>query len=295
MDLHHLRIFVAIYNKRSFSLASRDLNISQPTISEHIKNLEAELGVSLFDRLPRTIIPTKAADAIYTKAVHILEEAGTIIDAVRSSSDRVSGQLKVGSSTIPGTYIIPRIAGSFRKKYPDVSFNVFIGGSQDITEKLLNHEIVLGITGALTDRSSLSYIPFASDPLLLAAPPGFVKETKISRDKFASIPIVIREEGSGTRKATEEQLTALGMNPQDLNVSGIIGSSSSIKQAVISGLGASIFSKLSIAKELKDGILKEIKVEGLEMKRSFYAVMHRRRQLSPPYNQFLDSLLSIED
>jgi len=293
MDLHHLKIFVAIYNKRSFSLASRDLNISQPTISEHIKNFEAELGTSLFDRLPRTIIPTKAADAIYPKAVHILEEAGTILDTIRSSSDRVSGQLKIGSSTIPGTYIIPKIAGSFKKKYPDVSFNVFIGGSQNITEKLLNHEIVLGITGALTDRASLSYVPFASDPLILAAPPGFLKETKINKDKFASIPIVMREEGSGTRKATEDQLAALGINSEELNISGVLGSSGSIKQAVISGLGASIFSRLSIEKELNDGTLKEIRVSGFDMKRNFYAVMHRRRQLSPPYSQFLESLLSM--
>jgi DNA-binding transcriptional LysR family regulator len=295
MDLHHLKIFVAIYNKRSFSLASRELSISQPTISEHMKNFEAELGASLFDRLPRTIIPTKAADAIYPKAVHILEEASTIFDAVHASSDRVSGQLNVGSSTIPGTYIIPKIAGSFRIKYPDVNFNVFIGDSQSITEKLINHEIVLGITGAVTDKSSLSYIPFASDPLVLAAPPDFLKGTKINRDKFASIPIVMREEGSGTRKATEEQLSALDLKVQDLNLSGILGSSSAIKQAVISGLGASVFSRLSIEKELKDGSLKEIKVSGLDMKRSFYAVMHRRRQLSSPYSQFLDTLLSFDN
>jgi DNA-binding transcriptional LysR family regulator len=294
MDLHHLRIFTAIYNKRSFSLASRELSISQPTISEHIKNFEAELGASLFDRLPRTIIPTKAADAIYPKAVHILEEAGTIMDAVRSSSERISGMLKVGSSTIPGTYIIPRIAGSFKKKYPDVSFNIFIGSSEYITEKLLNHEIVLGITGSLTERTSLSYIPFASDPLVLAAPPSFIKESSINKDKLASIPLVMREEGSGTRKATAEQLSALGLKVQDLNVVGILGSSSAIKQAVIAGLGASIFSRLSIEKELKDGALKEIKVKGLEMKRNFYAVMHRRRKLSTPYSQFLESLISME-
>jgi len=294
MDLHHLRIFVSIYNKRSFSLASRDLGISQPTISEHIKNLEAELEVSLFDRLPRTTIPTKAAEALYPKAVHILEEADTIVDAVRASSDRVSGTLKIGSSTVPGTYIIPRMAGAFKKKYPDVNFDIYIGDSQDITDKLLNHELVIGITGALTDRSTLSYIPFASDPLVLAAPPGLIKESKISKDKLASIPIVMREEGSGTRKATEEQLAQLGMRMQDLNLAGVMGSSSAIKQAVIAGLGASIFSRLSIEKDLKDGYMKEIKVQGLDMKRSFYAVMHRRRQLSSPYSQFLDTLLSME-
>lgn len=295
MDLHHLKIFTSIYNKRSFSLASRELGISQPTISEHIKNLEAELEVSLFDRLPRTIIPTKAAEALYPKAIHILEEADTIIDAVRSSSDRISGTLKVGSSTIPGTYIIPKMAGAFKKKYPDVNFDIYIGDSQNITEKLMNHELVLGITGALTERSTLSYIPFASDPLVLAAPPGLVKESRIDRDKLASIPIVLREEGSGTRKATEEQLAHMGMKVQDLNTVGIMGSSSAINQAVVSGLGASIFSRLSIEKELKDGSLKEVKVKGLDMKRSFYVVMHRRRQLSSPYSQFLDSLLSLNN
>jgi len=292
MDIHHLRIFVAIYNKRSFSLASRELDISQPTISEHIKNFEAELGTPLFDRLPRTIIPTKAAETIYPGAVHILEEAETILDAVRSSSDKVSGLLKIGSSTIPGTYIIPRLAGVFRKKYPEVNFEVVIGDSQNITNMILNHEIVMGITGAINRNPSLNYTTFATDSLVLAAPPDYIQQNRATKDKLAEIPLVMREEGSGTRKATAEQLSQHGVKVQDLNIVGILGSTSAVKEAVISGLGASIFSKLSIEKELNSGELKEIKIHGLEMKRSFYTVTHKRRQLSPPYSQFMDALLS---
>jgi len=292
MDLHHLRIFVNIYNKRSFSLASRELNISQPTISEHIKNFEAELGTPLFDRLPRTIIPTKAAEAIYPKAVHILEEAESIMEAVQSSSDNISGLLKVGSSTIPGTYIIPRAAGSFQKQHPGVSFEVIISDSSNITNKILNHELILGITGAITEKSKLNYIPFATDSLVLAAPYDYITESSISKEKLAELPIVMREDGSGTRKATEEHLTQSGIKPSDLNIVGILGSTSAVKEAVVSGLGASIFSKLSIENELKNRTFREIPVRGLEMKRHFYTVTHKRRQLSSPYSQFMESLLS---
>lgn len=294
MDIHHLRIFVTIYNKKSFSLASRELDISQPTISEHIKNFEAELGTPLFDRLPRTIIPTKAAETIYPRAVHIIEEADTIVDAVRSSSEEISGLLKVGSSTIPGTYIVPRLAGDFKKKHPGVSFEVVIGDSQNITNMILNHELVLGITGAINGNSNLNYTIFATDSLVLAAPPDYLPQSNVAKEKLADMPLVMREEGSGTRKATAEQLSQQGIKVQELNIVGLLGSTSAVKEAVISGLGASIFSKLSIDKELKSSALKEIEIRGLEMKRSFYTVTHKRRQLSPPYSQFMESLLSLK-
>lgn len=294
MDLHHLKIFVTIYNKRSFSIASKALNISQPTISEHMKNLETELGTSLFDRLPRTIIPTKAAEAIYPKAIHILEEAESIKSTIISTSTSVRGMLRIGSSTIPGTYIIPRAAGAFKKSYPDVNFEVIIGDSQNISEKVINHDIPLGITGAVVDPDKLNYTPFATDSLVLAAAPSLIKSKKLEYSDLTQIPIVFREEGSGTRKATEEQLLPLGIKVHNMNVAGTLGSNSSVKEAVLSGLGASFFSRLSIAKNLEAGTMMEIPVRNLEMKRKFYIISHKRRHLSTPYSQFMDSLLTLK-
>lgn len=292
MDLHHLRIFITIYNKRSFSLASKALNISQPTISEHVKNLETELETSLFDRLPRTIIPTKTAEAIYPKAIHILEEAESLKNMVLSTSTSVKGALKIGSSTIPGTYIIPRAAGAFKNSFPDVSFEVIIGDSQNITEKVINHDLALGVTGAIIAPEKLNYTTFATDSMVLASAPSMIAARELEPADLKEIPIIFREKGSGTRKTAEEHLHTLGIKIHDMNLAGTLGSNSAVKEAVLSGLGASFFSRLSIAKELESGTMQILPVRNLEMKRKFYIISHKRRHLSTPYRQFMDSLLT---
>ena len=129
---------------------------------------------------------------------------------------------------------------------------------------------------------------------MLAAPPSLVRDARISPARLKSLPLVMREDGSGTRKVAEEQLAKAGIKTHDLNIAGVMGSTSAVKEAVASGLGASIFSRLSIEKELSDGVLREIPIKGIEMKRNFYAVTHKRRQLSAPYSLFMNSLNSLK-
>jgi DNA-binding transcriptional LysR family regulator len=116
MDIHHLKIFVSVYKNKSFTKASEELHISQPTISEHIKNLENSLECKLFDRLGRSIMPTVEADLLYPKALQILEDLDQIQQEITAAGTGVKGKLVIGASTIPGAYILPRMAYSFKKR-----------------------------------------------------------------------------------------------------------------------------------------------------------------------------------
>jgi DNA-binding transcriptional LysR family regulator len=170
MELNQLKIFTAVYRNRSFTKAASELRLSQPTVSEHIKNLEGALGCRLFDRVSRRILPTREAEILYPEAIHIVEEADQLQERVRSSGGQIGGSLVVGVSTIPGSYILPQRAVAFPQQYPDVSFEILIDDSRRITDRVLNHELLVGIVGAVMEPDRLNDRPVFEDELILVAP-----------------------------------------------------------------------------------------------------------------------------
>ncbi len=288
MDIHHLRIFAAVYRTRGFSRASEVLHLSQPTVSEHIKNMEEELGCRLFDRVGRTIIPTREAEVIYPKAVQIMEELEGLKEAATLAGSAVKGELIIGASTIPGTYILPAVASEFKRLNPGVSFEVIIGDSRRVTEMVLDHVLRLGIVGAVMEPGRLSYQRLIEDELVLVASPRVVKKEVLDVEEIRRVPLVMREEGSGTRKAMEAILGERGVEVKELKVAAVLGSTDSVKQALKADLGASVLSRIAVKEEVRSGLLKEIRIRGLRMKRDFYLITHKRRSLPNPYRTFHD-------
>jgi len=141
MDTRQLRIFTAVYRTGSFTKAAEELFTTQPTISEHMRNLEDRLGCKLFDRLGRSIMPTPQAELLYPKATEILSEIDKIRKTVSSVSNVISGELHIGASTIPGAYILPKHAAVFKKRYPGVSFQITISDSAHIIKKICNNQL----------------------------------------------------------------------------------------------------------------------------------------------------------
>lgn len=290
MDLHQLRVFVSVFKNKSFSKASDELYLTQPTVSDHVKSLEEELNCKLFDRLGRTIIPTKEAEALYSHAMEIIEKANNIKDFIDHLKKEVTGELVIGASTIPGTYLMPSIMVKFRKMYPSISFQILISDSRDIIEKILRHELLIGIVGAKLTNSQITYMPFLEDELIAVSSPALTKNKQLTLKELMKLPMVLREEGSGTRRETEKILEDKGISLEDIKVAGIFSSTDAIKQAVKAGLGVSILSRLSVKDELKYGIFKEIKLSDIQMKRKFYIVTHKKRTLPIAYNLFIEHL-----
>ena len=291
IETRHLKIFVAVYKSQSFTKASELLHTSQPTVSEHIRNLESRLDCKLFDRLGRSIMPTPQAEVLYPKALAILEDLKKLEDEVNFAGDMIAGELCIGASTIPGAYILPSLAAKFKETYPAVSFEIKIADSQQIINKIVEHKLLLGIVGAKLPSKKVDYIPFIEDELILVSSIDRDLAPKISVKTLLTQPFLFREDGSGTRRNVESLLGQKNIRLNQLNTSAILGSSTAIKEAIKADLGISILSKCAVQDELDCGLLKQVHVEGLSLKRAFYIVTAQRRTLPNHYKIFLNSLL----
>lgn len=290
MDIHHLKVFLSVFKNKSFSKASEELYLTQPTVSSHIKAVEDELDCKLFDRVGRTIIPTKEAEVLHIHAMEIIEKLNILKDTFSQLKKDVAGDLVVGASTIPGTYLIPSIISDFHRKYPSVSFHVVVSDSKGIIEKILRHELLMGIVGAKISNSQLDFVPFKEDQLIAVSAPSFSHKTTMTFQELVKMPMILREEGSGTRREFEKILEKQDISFDKLKISGIFGSTDAVKQAVKAGLGISILSKFSVNDELRYKTLKEIKLTDIQMNRKFYILTHRKRNLPLVHSIFLDYL-----
>ena len=290
MDIHQLRIFASVYRNRSFTKASEVLHISQPTISEHIKNLENSLNCSLFDRMGRSIIPTSEGDILYPRALQLLDELEQIEKEITAAGTGVRGLLVIGASTIPGTYILPRLAYSFKEQYPDIEFQIPIEDSSRITSLILQHELLCGIVGARIPSDKLLYEPLIEDELVMVAAKKFPVKKAISLKELTTLPFLQRETGSGTRQTFESFLKKSNTSSEALNVVATLGSTGAVKQAVKEGLGVSVISRIAVQEEIHNKILREISIRNLKMKRKFYLVHQRKRSLPAQYLAFCKHL-----
>jgi len=171
MDIRRIEAFSKVFEYRSFSKAGKALFLSQPTISAHVAALEQELDVLLFDRIGRTVVPTKAGEVLYRHAKKIFEASELAISELRKMQDRITGRLDIGGSTIPANYIMPDILARFWQTFPEVVMDLRIGDSEDIVTQVRENALMLGVVGARFDGSDLHFEPVVSDSLVLVMTP----------------------------------------------------------------------------------------------------------------------------
>lgn len=291
METRHLQIFTAVYRTRSFTKAAEELFTSQPTISEHMKNLEDRLGCILFDRLGRSISPTPEADLLYPRAVEILEEMHKLETNLASAARTVAGELIIGASTIPGEYMLPERAAAFNSRYPEVSFEILIKDSGRIIDDISAHRIYLGVVGTELPSTNLDFTPFEGDELVLAAAAHEKISSTIAPADLVKYDFLVREQGSGTGRTVEQFLDRVDITQRSLKIRATLGSSTAVKEAVKTGLGIAFISRTAIRDELSQGTVKIIEVDGLALKRSFFVVTPKKRTLPHRYQVFKDFLL----
>lgn len=290
MDVHHLRIFAAVYRNRSFTKAASELRISQPTVSEHLRTLEGELGCQLFDRLGRSIIATEKAELLYPKACRIVDELLSLPSEIGEDAV-VHGELASGASTIPGTYIMPELICRFRRQYPQVSFRVVVEDTSQITARVSGHNLLCGIVGAPADEmGDLLCEPFCEDELVFVAAPEFGGDGALTPQKLAVQQFILREEGSGTRQVMETFLEKIGVRLSSTNTAAVFGATAAVKEAVKCGLGIAVLSRIAVHEELANGVLREVEVQATPMRRSFYLLRHKKRSLPAVYLRFCEFL-----
>ncbi len=296
MDFRRLEAFCKVYELKSFSKAGEALFLSQPTISAHIASLEKDMTVRLFDRMGRAIMPTTAADVLYQHAIAAFTSIETARAEIKLLQENVAGPLALGGSTIPAHWLLPGVLASFVNRYPEVRLQVHVGDSQGISAMVASGKLMLGVVGASEEDSELIYTPILRDELVIIASPkdfssfGGSSAGDMPLEAVLKLGWVMREPGSGTRKAFELGLAQKDCDPRDLRVSIVVESTQAVLQCVKAGLGVSITSRLAAAEDIARGNLVVVGCPELEMSRNFYSVHQRRRYMFPAVRYFLDYL-----
>lgn len=292
MDLWQLHIFCKIVENKSFSKAAKIVQLSQPTISSHIKDLEDHFGCRLIDRLARESVPTKAGELLYQYARRLIALRDEAETAINEYKGKIRGKLAIGGSTIPGCYIIPEIIGAFTERYPEVTINLYIGDTRKIISDTIAGDCELSVVGAVSGDSRVYQEKLLEDDMRLIIPSDhrWAQKKSINLDMLAKEPFILRENGSGTLESIQTNFSQKGHRVQDLKVAAVMGSTAAIIQGIKSKVGISILSKIAISEDLESGKLKALNIEGLDLKRSFYLTRHRHRSLSPLGRTFIDFL-----
>ena len=293
MDFRRLEVFTKVFEQKSFSKAGQALYLSQPTVSEHIRLLEEDLGLTLFDRQGKEIVPTKAGQFLFQYANQLMSLRQDSLRAMEQFRDKGTGDLLIGGSNIPGQYMLPGLLGRFKKSFPGIQIRLWIGDTQNIQEKVLDGTIELGLVGALIEHRRISSQPLTTDELVCIALPGQSRERPkaINPDKLLSLPFILREKGSGTRKSLEQAFKKVHLDLKDLQVVAEMGSNEAIRQAVKAGLGISVISRRAVWEDLEQGRLQEIKVRNFPLLRNFYLITLKQRTLSPLAQEFKEFIL----
>ena len=292
MDIHRLMIFCKVIELQSFTKAGEALGLTQPTVSEHIRALEDSLGEKLVDRLGRETLPTPAGKVLYKYAREMIQLRDKAVQAIGKFNGDLSGSLYVGASTIPGTYILPRLVGTFKASYPSIQITVRIGGSGEIVKKILDGGVEFGIIGAKWDEKKILLEEIYSDELVLAVYRGHPWESResVELDELAGAPFVLRERSSGTRMVTAQALETAGFSPSLLNVVAEMGSTEAVREAIKARIGISIISRHAVREDIERGSLCVVPLKQLCIRRPFFLAQRKNRELSPLCSAFLEHI-----
>lgn len=294
-DLRQLEIFKKVVELGSFSKASRAVFLAQASVSERIATLETMVGTRLLDRLGRKIVPTKAGELLYKHAVLLLEMKDTARMEMQRFLGLRAGSIRMGGSTIPGEYILPRVLGAFRRRHPHLVVSLEIADTGRIEQRVAEADLEIGVIGSSSAMKQLLVMELWQDELVVAVPRGhrlFGRE-EVSAREILREPFIVRERGSGTFRIIEDYLKREGLKGiEELRACAFMGSSTAVKEGILGGLGISILSHRAVETEEKSGLLSCLRIKNLPMSRSFYLVRDRRKIPSPPCAALWDFLLS---
>lgn len=292
MDLWQLHIFCRVVESKSFSKAAEAVHLSQPTVSSHIKDLEEQCGCRLIDRLAKEAVPTQAGRLLYAYARRLLalrEEAET---ALAQHRGEVQGDLVIGGSTTPGSYLLPRVIGKFKVKHPRVRPSLIIADTQRVIAGIVEGAVEVGVVGAEARDKNILQERLIEDRMRLIVPAGhpWGSKKKVALAELLGEPFIVRERGSGTLKSIQQRLRQQGHGVEELNIVAEMGSTEAVRQAIRDGIGVSILSTLAVADDIESGALKALAVDGLDLTRGLFITRHRQRSPSPLAAAFVDFL-----
>jgi DNA-binding transcriptional LysR family regulator len=282
MAVFRLRVFTTVAELKSFTRAAEVLFLTQPAVSSQIKSLEEEFGARLFNREQNRVVLTEAGEILYRHATEIMRIYGVAKAEVGKMARSAKGKLVIGATSTIGKYYLPLVIEAFRQKHPDIEVVTQISNTETVLKSLFQGTLDLAIVSepsALYGDSFL-YHPYVKEKLVVIVPADhrWVGRTSVPLEELIEEPLLIREQGSGTRDIFSQHLEERGKRLEDLNIMMTLGSTEAIKGAVASGVGVAIISKCAVKLEVKAGLLKTMTIQGMEMTQSFTVVYPKKLQ-----------------
>ncbi len=283
-----LKVFEAIARHLSFTRAAEELYLTQPTVSIQIKQLTGTVGMPLFEQIGKRIHLTGTGQALYATCREIFDSIERFEMEVANRKGLKKGHLKLAVITT-AEYFAPRLLGPFCQRYPGIDVSLKVTNREHVLERLTQNLDDLYILGQPPEHLDTHYQPFMENPLVVLAPGDhpLVGRKRITLQRIAQEPFLMREPGSGTRIATQR---LFDQHQIALNVRMEIGSNEALKQAIAGGLGIAVLSRHGLALEGETGPLRILDVQGFPILRNWYVVYPSGKQLSTVAQAFLEFL-----
>ena len=277
-------VFISVAENLSFSKAANDLHISQPAITRHIKELEERYKTTLFERKGNKIYLTTAGEKVYHAFKKISQQYRNLDFEIGQLHHNFSGEFKLGASSTISQYVIPKIIASFHKRYPQIQIYLLNGNSFEMENLLLDNKIDLALVENQSTQSGVQYTNFLDDELIIVTGKNsvYAKHDTISLQDLTQIPIVLREQGSGTLEVIQHTLKKQNIHFEQLNTLIHLGSTESIKNFLQDFDGLAIVSEKAVQNELYLQSLVKIKIVGFSISRKFriaYKQGHKSKQV----------------
>lgn len=297
MNLKQLEAFVQVSESGSFSKAAKELFLTQPTISAHISSLEKELNVRLFIRNTKEVSLSDDGTDLYRYAKQITDLEKAIEERFYMDSDDGKHFITIAASTIPAQYLLPKVLMCYRERYPKEQIKIMETDSSEVVTQVVDHMVDVGFTGTVLEKKHCKYIPFYKDELAVITPdtPEYRILKEQNRDDIDWIkrkPLILREEGSGTRKEAEKQLKNAGISMEDLDIVASIANQETIKKSVKQGMGITVLSRL--AAEDEDGLL-IFPIPGADEGRDINLVYNKNYQMTRSADRFIRIVKEVYD
>jgi molybdate transport repressor ModE-like protein len=293
ISLQQLEALSCLVAEGSFSRAARRMNLSQPSLTKHIRNMEDTLEAAVVNREKGGVTLTPEGRIIHDYARRILKLREETDDKIARLREYETGSVAIAASTIPATYLLPALLSRFGQLYPHIRVVVRNADSEDVLEAIIQGEQEIGIIGKRPQRGNLVVEELWRDRLVLAVPGNhpWASKAAVSREELRGEPFVIREKGSGTRDILERYLREKQAPDFSLFcIAAELGSSEAVKEAILAGVGCSILSIHAVRREIELGLIREVGVEDWRIERSFYGIHRRHVNFLRCHHEFLDFL-----
>lgn len=287
--LRQLRTFDAVARHQSFTRAAAELHLTVPAVSIQIRQLAEAVGQPLTEQIGRKFFLTPAGQVLARGCRDLVGRLDALGQELSELQGLEKGRLAVAILT-SAKYLVPRLLGEFCERHPGVEVALFVGNREALLERLANNQDDLYVLGQMPRHEAVVTMPFAENLLVMVAPREhpLALERAIPPARLADYPFILREQGSGTRRATEEFFRSHGVA---LRVRMELGSNEAIKQSVMAGLGVAMLSLNNLRLEIASGDIVALDVQGLPLTRHWHAVYPRGKKLSWAARAFLEHML----